>query len=145
MSSPGFSETLDLSLKPSAGAVRWLAALHAAAILLTVAADPPRWAGLALTALFIASWANLRRHPALGYGSRALVRLIWHVEGGWTLQDGAGGRYDASLDGGSLAQPWLLVLNFRLQSGGRRTRVLLGDELGSELLRRLRARLLAGT
>jgi toxin CptA len=144
MSSPGFSDTLDLSLRASAGAVRWLAGLHAIAIGLTMLAEPPRWAGLAMAALFIASWAGLRRHPAFGYGPRALVRLIWHADNSWTLEDAGGRQQEAELSGRSLVQPWLLVLDFRLKDGGRRSRLLLGDELGQEPLRRLRARLLAG-
>ncbi len=144
MSSPGFSDTLDLSLKPSAGALRWLAGLHVLAIMLTVLADPPRWAGLAMAALFVASWASLRRHPVFGYGPRALVRLVWHREGGWTLEDARGQREEAELSGRSLVQPWILVLDFRLKNGARRARLLLGDELAPELSRRLRARLLAG-
>jgi membrane-bound toxin of toxin-antitoxin system len=144
MSSPGFSDTLDLSLKPSAGALRWLVGLHALAIVLTLLADPPRWAGLAMVALFIASWFSLRRHSVFGYGPRALVRLVWHREGGWTLEDARGRREEAELSGRSLVQSWGLVLSFKLKTGGSRVRVLLGDEVGPDLLRRLRARLLAG-
>jgi toxin CptA len=144
MSSPGFSDTLDLSPRPSAGALRWLTGLHALAIVLIMLADPPRWTGLTMAALLAASWFSLRRHPTFGYGPRGLVRLVWHREGGWTLEDAAGRREEAELSGLSLVQPWIMVLSFKLKSGGRRARVLLGDELPPELLRRLRARLLAG-
>ena len=36
-----------------------------------------------------------------------------------------------------------MVLNFKLNTGAKRTRVILGDETDPELLRRLRARLLS--
>jgi toxin CptA len=142
MSSSGFSTSLDLSPRPSVRAVVWLSLLHMAAVALVLLSSPPRWAGLGMALLFLLSWLSLRRHPAFGYGPRALSHLIWHAEGGWTVESAHSGRDDAELLGGSVVQSWITVLNFRLKHGGKRTRVLLGDELDSDQLRRLRARLL---
>lgn len=144
MSSSGFSTSLDLSLRPSVRAVVGLSALHVAAVALSVLAGPPKWAGLLMALLFLLSWLSLRRHPAFGYGPRALHHLILHAEGGWTVESARGGRQDAELLGSSVVQSWIIVLNFKLKQGGRRSRVLVGDELDAEALRRLRARLLAG-
>ncbi|MBL6750342.1 MAG: hypothetical protein ISP90_07450 [Nevskia sp.] len=143
MSSAASGATLDLRLRASARALRWLVALHAGAILLTLAARPPHWAGLGMAILFAASWASLRRHPAFGYGPRALARLVRHPDGNWTLENAAGAQDGAELLGSSAVLGELIVLNFRLKSGARRSRVLLGDETDAESLRRLRARLLA--
>ncbi len=143
MSFSGFSTSLDLSLRPSVRAVAWLSALHIAAIMLVVLSGPSKYAGVGMAFLFLLSWFSLRRHPAFGYGPRALTHLIWHAEGGWTLESLREGRQDAELLPGSVVQSWIVVLNFRLASGRKRTRVLLGDELDPELQRRLRARLLA--
>jgi len=142
MSSSGFSTSLDLSPRPSVRAVVWLSLLHMTAVVLVVLSGPPKWVGLGLALLFLLSWLSLRRHPAFGYGPRAISHLIWHAEGGWTLESARGGREDAELLAGSVVQSWVTVLNFRLKQGGRRTRVLLGDELDADQLRRLRARLL---
>ncbi len=142
MSSSGFSTSLDLSPRPSVRAVVWLSLLHMAAVALVLLSSPPRWAGLGMALLFLLSWLSLRRHPAFGYGPRALSHLIWHAEGGWTVESAHSGRDDAELLGVSVVQSWITVLNFRLKHGGKRTRVLLGDELDSDQLRRLRARLL---
>jgi toxin CptA len=72
-----------------------------------------------------------------------LTRLIAHAEGdSWTVEDGCGARSEAQLLGGSFVHPLLIVLNFRLADGSRRSRALLGDETNPERLRRLRARLL---
>lgn len=141
MSSSGFSTSLDLSPRPSVRAVAWLSALHMAAIVLVVLSAPPKWVGLGLSLLFLLSWFSLRRHPVFGYGPRALTHLIWHAEGGWTVES-ARGRDDAELLNGSVVQSWIMVLNFRLKQGGKRTRVLVGDELNADQMRRLRARLL---
>lgn len=145
MSSTGFrGPSLDLSPRPSVRAVVVLSLLHMAAITLTVLAQLPKWAAATMILLFLASWLTLRRHAAFGYGPRALRHLILHAEGGWTVESVRDGRQDAELLGSSVAQSWIIVLNFRLKQGGTRSRVLAGDELDAEALRRLRARLLAG-
>jgi hypothetical protein len=144
MSSSGFSTSLDLGLRPSVRAVVVLSLLHMGAVGLMVLAGLPKWAGLAMALLFLASWLTLRRHPVFGYGPKALHHLILHAEGGWTVESARGGREDAELLGSSVLQSWIIVLNFRLKSGERRSRAVVGDELDAEALRRLRARLLGG-
>ena len=143
MSFSAFSTSLDLKLRPSVRAVVWLSALNMAAVALVVLSNPQKYLGLGMALLFLLSWLTLRRHPAFGYGPRALTHLIWHAEGSWTLESVSGGRQEAELLGGSVVQSWIIALNFRLENGRKRTRVLLGDELEADALRRLRARLLA--
>jgi toxin CptA len=142
VSSSSFAATLDLAPRPSPRAHRYLFLLHAGLLVLLLIAIP---AGgpLALLALGLGiSWLWLRRHPVFGFGSRALTRLIWHAEGYWTVHEASGRRVEAELQADSLLHPRLLVLNFRgREDGRRRTRVLLGDELDPDVLRRLRARL----
>jgi toxin CptA len=143
MSSTAFSSSLDLSPRPSLRAVVGLSMLHMAAVALVVLAQPPQWASLVMALLLLASWFTLRRHPAFGYGPKAIHHLILHAEGGWTVETARGERHEAELLGSSVVQSWIIVLNFRLNSGGSRSRVLVGDELDADALRRLRARLLA--
>lgn len=144
MSSSAFSTSIDLSPRPSLRAVLGLSLLHMAAVVLVVVAHLPRWASLGMALLLLASWFTLRRHAAFGYGPRALRHLILHGDGSWTVESARDGRQDAELLGSSTVQSWIIVLNFRLKAGGKRSRVLVGDELDAESLRRLRARLLAG-
>jgi hypothetical protein len=144
MSSNAFSTSLDLSLRPSVRAVMALSMLHIAGVALALLAGPPKWAGLLMAFLFLLSWFRLRRHPVFGYGPKALSHLICHAEGGWTVENTGGQREHAELLGNSVVQAWIVVLNFRLESGARRSRAVLGDELDEDVLRRLRARLLAG-
>jgi hypothetical protein len=143
MSSTAFSTSLDLSPRPSIRAVVILSLLHVAAVALVVVAGLPKQASMAVVMLLLLSWFTLRRHAAFGYGPRALSHLIQHAAGGWTVESAREGREDAELLAGSTVQSWIIVLNFRLKSGRRRTRVLIGDELDADSLRRLRARLLA--
>lgn len=141
MSSPPFDATIDLAPRPSLRALAFLFWIHTGVLVLALAALKQGLPTAALAVGVALSWLWTRRHPVFGYGPRALARLTWHAQGGWTLHDAAGAQYEAELQGNSLVTDWLLVLNFRLKDGGRRSRALLGDELDDELLRRLRARL----
>jgi toxin CptA len=115
----------------------WIHAAMLALAMLALTGVP--LAGVA--ACVAASWVWSRRHPAFGYGPRALARLTWHAGGGWTLRDAGGTQLEAELLGSSLVHDALLVLVFRRADGARRSLALFGDELDGESLRRLRARL----
>jgi hypothetical protein len=138
------SATLDLTLAPSLRAVGVVVVLHVLAIVLMLLAHPQKVVMLILLALFIASWASLRRHAAFGYGPRALRRLIAHGDGSWTVETAATSEH-ASLLPGSFVNAALIVIRFQLASGKIRARVLWGDELPADALRRLRARILLGS
>ncbi|HET7798089.1 MAG TPA: hypothetical protein VFK72_09410, partial [Nevskia sp.] len=60
------------------------------------------------------------------------------------LETARGTKRDAELLPSSLVNGRVLVLNFRLADGSRRSRALFGDEVDADALRRLRARLLTG-
>lgn len=126
-------------------ALTWLFWIHTLALMLALWALPEGAPMVVAAVGVLLSWMWTRRHPAFGFGRRALVRLSWHAAGGpgpgWTLHEAGGERVDAELDGSTYLHDRLLVLNFRCADGRRRTRVLLGDELDEELQRRLRARL----
>jgi hypothetical protein len=141
MSSPPFDATIDLALRPSVRALTWLFWLHVGVLGLALAALPPGAPMVALAAAVAASWFWTRRHAAFGHGPRALARLTWQADGSWRVHDAAGRQAEAELLGDSLVHERLLVLNFRLKDGGRRSRALLGDETDEDSLRRLRARL----
>ena len=143
MSSPSFDATIDFAPRPSQRAVQYLFWLHVVPLALMMASlEPGVWMAL-LAGAVGASWLWLRRHPAFGYGDRALARLTWHQDGKWTVHPEGGGMFEAELLGNSLVHARLIVLNFESKRLGKCSRVLLGDELEPELLRRLRARLSA--
>jgi toxin CptA len=141
MSSPPFDATIDLAPRPSVRALAFLFWLHAALLALAALALGPGVPLAGFAAGVAASWIWSRRHPAFGYGPRALARLTWYAGGGWTLREAGGAQFEAELLGNSLVHDALLLLVFRRPDGGRRARALLGDELDEESLRRLRARL----
>lgn len=141
MSSNSFAATIDLTLRPSMRALQILFVLHLIPVGLLPFAMQPGQPMILLAAAFAVSWLWLRRHPVFGYGQRALIKLIWHTEGHWTLREQSGLSAEAELLGNSYVHPRLLVLNFKLKDGSRRTRAILGDETTPAVLQRLRARL----
>ena len=81
-----------------------------------------------------------------------LVRFVWRyghrrgrgfiarlelLDDAWRLETGDGMPHRARLTSG-YAHPGIVILNFRLESGGRRSLALLPDAADSETLRRLR-------
>lgn len=136
-----FATTVDVQLQPSVKLLKLVSTLHLlslAALPFAMAPGPALWA---LIVAFGASWLWLRRHAAFGFGKRALVRLTWHADDSWTVHQGDGQQYAATLKTDSSRYPQLLILRYALKDGGSRTRLLAGDEADAESLRRLRARL----
>lgn len=142
MSSNSFADTVDVSPRPSMRAFRWMFFLHTGLLLLVAFALQPGVIFFVLITLLALSWLGLRRHAVFGFGPRAVVRMIWHADGHWTLHQANGQSFDVELLPDSIVHASLLVLNFKPKAGGRKTRILLGDELAEEPMRRLRARLL---
>lgn len=137
------TQTVDLPLRPSMRALRIAFVLHLSCLALLIAAQPPTLPLVALASAVGASWLWVRRHAAFGFGTRALVRLVWHGDGSWTLHRADGAQLQAQLLGDSIVRgPWL-VLRFGADGAARGLRLICGDELSEESLRRLRARLSA--
>lgn len=142
-SAPTADVTVELRLRPSFRLLWAAMLLHSICLALLIVAEPPTLAMLALAAGIGASWLWVRRHPALGFGPRAINRLIAHGDGGWTLQSADREPFTAELLDDSIVRGPLLVLRFRAVDGRGCTRALAGDEAQAEMLRRLRARLSA--
>ncbi len=122
-------------------ALRWAFGLHALLLALLMASGLPPVPMLVLLAGVAGSWVWLRRHPVLGFGPKAITRLIWHADDSWTAECADGSRSDGELAPDSIVQPSMLVLRLKTGEGRSLSRLILGDELDAESLRRLRARL----
>lgn len=145
MSSNAFSATIDLRPRPSLRGLQMVVGLHVIAAALAFIAQPPDHLGLVMSVALMLSWFSLRRHPVFGFGRKALTRLTWHADGPtWTLASDAGGTVDAQLLPSSRVTRLGVLLNFRLANGQQRSRVLVGDEVDADTMRRLRARLASG-
>ena len=144
-SSSSSAYTVELRLQPSHRLLRIAALLHSICLALLVVAEPPAMPMLALAAAIGASWLWLRRHPALGFGPRAITRMIAHADGRWSLQRPDGEPFDAELLDDTVARGPVLVLRFRAVDGATQVRAIGGDEAPAEMLRRLRVRVSASS
>lgn len=136
-----FETTVDLRLRPSVRLLKWISTLHMVPLAVLPFAMQPGPALWALIAAFAGSWFWLRRHPSLGFGKRAVVRIIWGADDSWTLIQADGSQHAALLRPDSTRHPNLLVLRYAIKGAGSCTRLIAGDELEPESLRHLRARL----
>jgi toxin CptA len=136
----GFSETLDLQPGVSVRLHQWAFVVHVVPLVLLPFAMQPGWIMAVIAMAIGLSWISTRRHPVFGFGPRALVRMVWHADGAWSVHDAGGCRHDARLLASSVVSGPVLVLRFRV---GQRTltRALFGDEFPDDVMRRLRARL----
>lgn len=139
-SSNSYDATVDLPLGSSVRGVTVLLIAHALALILVLWAVPDG-VGKVVAALLVAlSWFLTRRHSSLGFGRKAVRRLLWHADGRWQLEIG-GELKAAALTPHSVVAGPVPVLRFRVRGGGYVARILFGDEADTEALRRLRARL----
>ena len=116
---------------------------HGLAGIATIVASVPLWvkAGL-LTGIGLSlAWTGYRYGWRRGGGFITRVELL---DGRWRLETGDGGVQSARLIGG-YAHPLLVILNFRLERGSRRSLALLPDSADAQSLRRLRALLRIGS
>ncbi len=134
---------LELNLKPSARAHQLLFWIHIFPLALLPFAMQTGVLMLTVAAGVAGSWLWVRRHPAFGYGPKAIRRILAQADHRWAIETSAPKPVAAELLSSTYVHPLVLVLNFRVPSGQKRSRILLGDEVSPELLRKLRARLIA--
>ena len=133
-----------VEIRPS----RWLAcyvlSVYAAACLVIIILPVSPWVvGAALSVLLLSNVANYRTRVSLR-SRRAVVMLNRHTDGTWQLCQTSGVSCQARLLPDSYLHPELLVLNFRLDNGKRRSVVLMRDSADATCLRRLRVELAFG-
>jgi hypothetical protein len=106
----------------------------------------PGWLSIVLSVAVLANFYTTFSVHVLGRGKYALLNMVWTDEGDWTLINGEGHKLNAALLPSSYVHTHLVVLNFHIQEGGRRTSILLRDSLDSKTFRDLlvRMRLEAG-
>ena len=77
----------------------------------------------------------------MGRGKFAILSLVWEDEGEWKILMSDARQYIARLLPSSYVHTRLIVLNFRLENGGRRTSILLPDSLDKPTYRKLLVRM----
>ncbi|QQS52997.1 MAG: hypothetical protein IPM89_08610 [Candidatus Competibacteraceae bacterium] len=127
---------LNIEPRPSRFLLAGSGVVHGLASIATIVASVPLWvktgllAGIGLSLVWTGYRYGWRR------GGGFITRVEW-LDGRWRLETGDGILRQARLAGG-YAHPGIIVLNFRLESGWRRSLTLLPDAVDAEDLRRLR-------
>ena len=109
---------------------------HLLAGIAVVISTVPFWAKAGLLAGIVLALVRF----GWQYGYRPGRGFISHIElldGRWRIETGDGTSRHAWLTGG-YAHPGIVILNFRLETGGRRSLTLLPDAADAETLRWLR-------
>lgn len=65
--------------------------------------------------------------------------IIWSSQNKWEVVDKE--KYSAALLPDSIVLPWLVVLNFRLETGRNKSLIVFADAIDSQSFRKLRVRL----
>ena len=142
MSSIAYATPLRLELKPSSSLYWLLTAIHLGALALLPATSLPVWLVMSLSAFVVASYARQVSRFAWLRSSASVVSLYWPEGEQWRLGCRNGDETWALLLSDSFVKPWLTILLFRPDSGGRvQNVVILPDMLDPENFRRLRVRL----
>ncbi len=83
-----------------------------------------------------------QRQYVLRKGKRSVYGLLWDSDDAWSLRIASGEEVKASLLGSSFVCPWLIILNFKPEEGGRMWPVIImPDSTDSTSFRRLISRL----
>lgn len=115
--------------------------LHGMALVVAANLTVPGWASIVLAVAVLANFYTTFTVHILGRGKNGILSLVWDDKGDWLLINGAQEELQASLLPSSYVHAQLIVLNFLLNGGGRRTAILLRDSLDHKTYRDLLVRM----
>ncbi len=141
MSSKKYDQPLHLQPRSSRHLSLVLFFLHGMALVVAANLTVPGWLTIVLSVAILANFYTTFNVDVLGRGKYALLNMVWSDDGEWTLINGEGQELRADLQANSYVHTQLVVLNFRLLEGGRRTAILLRDSLDSKTFRDLLVRM----
>lgn len=111
-------------------------AVHVLSGIAVVVCNLPLWVKAGLVAGIVLSLAWFGYCHGYSQGRRFIIHVEW-LDGRWRLETGAGGVHYGQLIGG-YAHPLIVIVNFQLEGGGRRSLTLLPDAADPDDLRRMR-------
>ncbi len=102
----------------------------------------PMWLSLPIKLAVVIGFIFHLRTYLFRNSAKAITEMIWFEADDWQLLDAYRQQHQVKLLGNSLISPWLLVLNFRAESDGKKwSVVLMPDSVDSTTFRRLNAKL----
>jgi len=141
VSSKKYAQPLHLEPRTSVQLSMALLLLHGLGLLVAMNLNLPIWAGMLLSAAILLNFYTTFSTHVMGRGKFAILSLVWEDEGEWKILMSDARQYIARLLPSSYVHTRLIVLNFRLENGGRRTSILLPDSLDKTTYRKLLVRM----
>lgn len=141
MSSKKYAQPLHLEPRTSIQLSVALLLLHGLGLLVVMNLNMPIWASMLVSAAILLNFYTTFSTHVLGRGKLAILSLVWEDEGEWKLMMSDAEQFIARLLPNSYVHTRLIVLNFRLENGGRRTSILLPDSLDKTTYRKLLVRM----
>lgn len=100
------------------------------------------WLVLSMQCVVAAGFVAHLRQYLFRNSNKAVKEMVWLDGKDWQLENSNGQLQQVSLLGNSVVSPWLIVLNFQPEQGGRKWPVvLMPDSVDSTTFRRLSAKL----
>lgn len=142
MSSARFAVPFRVTLKPSFLLLAMLLFMHGGALIWLMTFVSPLWLKLIVAVAISASLLLQLRRYLLFRGDRAVTGVLWDGGDEWQLQRAKGEPLNARLLGSSFVNPFLIVLNFKIESSRRMLPVvIMTDSIDSSSFRRLTSKL----
>ena len=141
MSSKKSGQSLHLQPRSSMHLSLALMFLHGMALVVAANLTVPGWLSMVLSVAILANFYTTFTVHVMGRGKYALLNMFWSHDGDWTLVNGEGQELKAMLLPSSYVHTYLVVLNFHIKEGGRRTAILLRDSLDHKTFRDLLVRM----
>lgn len=109
---------------------------HFLAGIAVIVSSIPWWVQVGFFAAIVLSLVQFGYGYGYSHGCRFIRRIEW-LDERWQLVTGDGGQHRGRLMSG-YAHPLIVILNFRLENGHRRSLTLLPDSADADELRRMR-------
>ena len=127
---------ITLELRPSRLLLLGGGVGHLLAFVAVIVSSIPGWVKAGLIAGIALSLSELAYRYGYPCGNGFIARVAL-LDESWQLETGDGHRYRGQLTSG-YAHPFIVILNFRLENGKRRSLTLLPDCADADGLRRIR-------
>jgi len=102
----------------------------------------PIWLDLPIEAAVLIGFIFHLRVYLFRNCAKAVTSMVWIEGNEWLLENCKGEEHPVTLLGNSVVSPWLIVLNFKPEKGGRKWPVvIMPDSVDSTTFRRLSAKL----
>jgi hypothetical protein len=137
-----YATPLRLELGRSRLLWRYLTLLHGTTLVILPFMQLPGSFALLLALVLLFSYLRYRRRYWLPDNLDTVRSLLWGSDRRMQLGLGSGQRTGATLLPHGFVLSWLVILQLRLDTGGKRHLIVLPDMLDAESFRRLRVRLL---